>query len=252
MKISNLLISLIFLMPLCFISNSAVAWSLFGPSNFEECSTEAAKDANNKDSLKLLLEICETEFPGQKGQDGKYYFYSFSAGSIEVSGPKLSQKDLENIRAIEKSAKEEKERIADEKKRITDEIAQKAADAQDRAIREYRTKRSATLSNLKILDWNYECRSREKNCDVTSVNALIENNSENIVESIGLGFTVFTSPGDCSQNLRQISVIRIKIPRFEKARISIPKEDLYSQPEPQLPVSGCLAITDVSIFNTNN
>ena len=87
-------------------STNVLAWSLFGPKDYEECSVQSAKDAKNKDSLRILLAYCDTEIPARRNPEGVYRYYigkmdrlpDQNYGYLDVSGPKLTKSDWTKIK----------------------------------------------------------------------------------------------------------------------------------------------------------
>ncbi len=99
-------IDILLIISLSLISNAAPAWSIFSPKDYEECSVQAAKDAKNNDSLRILLDYCDTEFPARRKPEGGYHYYigkmdrlpDQNYGYLDVSGPKLTKSDWTKIK----------------------------------------------------------------------------------------------------------------------------------------------------------
>ena len=89
------------LLLLLLVSTNVLAWSLFSPKDYEECSVQAAKDGRNRDSLEVLLDYCATEFPARRNPEGGYRYYRSATNQwIDVSSPKLSKSDWVKIKDI--------------------------------------------------------------------------------------------------------------------------------------------------------
>jgi len=72
-----------------------------GPKNQEECIARAAKDAQSVAALNLLAANCQRDFPAKRRDDGSYAYYDAELGDwVTVSGPTLSDTDLQKIRTL--------------------------------------------------------------------------------------------------------------------------------------------------------
>lgn len=92
----------ILILLLLMVSTNIFAWSLFSPKDFEECRDEAAREAKNKDSLHILINSCDEQFPARRKPEGGYEYYSASTDhTIDVSDPKLSKADWVKIKQDE-------------------------------------------------------------------------------------------------------------------------------------------------------
>jgi len=171
------------------------SFSLFGPSDYEECKASAAKDAKTESALKILIDKCDTDFPARKGEQGGYfYFDSDSRQWIEVSSAKMSKTDwskvnqarsdyakaqeLKNHRAAEARAQQEKS--AEEQRKLQ---ANKNAEALSKV-----SVQSVAIS----CDGSYICINRH-------FTIKLKNASSFDIKRIGLGILVTTDPRpDCS------------------------------------------------------
>ena len=94
------------------ISETASAWNLFGPKDFESCQEEAARDAKSKDALSILIDSCDSNYPARRKPQGGYYYYDFETKKYyDVSGPKPSKKDWEAIEKARLDAKKVEQEI---------------------------------------------------------------------------------------------------------------------------------------------
>ena len=73
-------------------------WNPFAPSDYEECAEKAARDAKSKAALDILLNACDTKFPGRRKLGGGYIYYDFRQNrSFDIAGPNPTQREVEYL-----------------------------------------------------------------------------------------------------------------------------------------------------------
>lgn len=217
-----------------FLINDANAWTLFGSSDYEECSVDAAKTAKSNQALALLIQNCSKEFPAKKGSDGKYYYYNKrTKTSIEVESPKLSSGDLKKIEALNKEAD-----------RIDEEIRATAL----RFQKEYEAKKTEALNNIKIIDWDFECSGSFSTCYVENIRIRIQNRSKDEIIRISFGFVLVPDNFVCDKNLAQNMSKIVKIPANQTAVINFSRYEINDFPQANYAkTKGCISVTDIEV-----
>ena len=63
-------------------------WNPLAPSDFEECTERAAKEAKTNEALNILLESCRAKFTGRRKPGGGYTFLDTRQNrSFPIAGP---------------------------------------------------------------------------------------------------------------------------------------------------------------------
>lgn len=167
----------IILVCLLLITHSApsMAWSLFGPKDFEDCRAAAAKDARSNQSLAILIEKCRTDFPARRKLGGGYIYYDpISETSVDVSSPKLSRSDLEKIERAQKQKQEASYRAYQQQQAI--------------AARKERLGRQA-LPAVKVISWTNKCESSYY-CGSKIITVTIKNDSPYELSRVEFGWLI--------------------------------------------------------------
>jgi len=86
------------LLLLLLVSTNVYSWFLFSPKDYEECRDESAREAKNRDALRILIDSCSEQFPARRKPEGGYQ-YCRSGGCIDVSDPKLNKSDWAKIKS---------------------------------------------------------------------------------------------------------------------------------------------------------
>ena len=84
---------------------TAHAFNLFGPSDYEECAADAAKDAKSKAALKILLQTCSSDFQARRKTGGGYIWCPYipdlsKSVCIDVAKPKVTKSDRQRIETV--------------------------------------------------------------------------------------------------------------------------------------------------------
>jgi len=242
----------------------ALAWSLFGPSDYEECSVDAAKEAKNNNSLAILLQNCNREFPARKGSDGRYYYMTTFGISIDVESPKLTSKDRQKIDEINKNwekteteirAKEEKaeaeRQAAEAERRKKDEQAEAERQlALQKFKADFQARKQDTLTSLKVSDWHFDCNWIGDSCYVENIHVTLLNRSQNSINMMGLGFIISSQDITCSSNLPENLKKSVRIPKQGNAILNFTSFEIRDFPKATSnshKVKGCITVTSVDI-----
>jgi hypothetical protein len=123
--------------------------NLFPPTDYEDCAARAAKDAKSKDSLSVLLSLCDSEFKGRRKPGGGYAYYNSCSGrysdigrTFDIKGPNptpdeqkyMSGQCLADMRADREAAEQEAE-AARKRAEQEAEAARQAAEQRAEAAR---------------------------------------------------------------------------------------------------------------------
>jgi len=220
-----------------FVFSPASAWSLFGPSSYEDCAKEAASEAATKDGLNVMLIVCNDQFPARLGPDGKYRYYDAHIGDyVSVSGPKLSQSDWRKIKAARDKYDQAKadleERMADYYKREEEE-------------KRFRLRRNQkALGKVSVDSWTFGCGSYTSICPDKHVSVRIKNGSDYEIAQIQIG-VLFPEKGiGCSGTHFPITnSLNVTIPPGGTASETFVRTDGNSSRN----ITGCIAIKSVVV-----
>ena len=73
-------------------------WTLHAPSDFEECSENAKRTANSKESRAALVSECDAKFAGRRKPGGGYTYYDFMQDRhFDIAGPNPTPEELRQI-----------------------------------------------------------------------------------------------------------------------------------------------------------
>lgn len=154
---------------------------IFGPSDYEECSSSAAKKAKNRDALLVLLQNCETEFPARKNEYGQYVYWDRETNiKFIVSGPKLSDADRRRIQS-------EKTRIKQEEQERSQRIQQQA---QERSQRN-----AAARQRVQVTDLKNACD--DSLCMKKLLTMTVKNNYHAALDSVSVGWVIAKDIKEC-------------------------------------------------------
>jgi hypothetical protein len=243
----------------------ASKWSLFPPTDYEDCAARAAKDAKSKDALSVLLSLCGSEFKGRRKPGGGFTYYdSCQHNAIDIKGPNptpaelndIEQQCLSYVETQEKIEVEEERRAAElaEQKRKVQQAAQEARDRQLQAAQEARAAEESTrlqelkkrqqsaLRSVKISETKIECYDLG-DC---FFHVAVTNGSREIVNGISFGW-MFPSVGDvsCPSELSTKTKEDQKLRPGETAWVLIEATDTppYGGASPKV----CIKVTSVDI-----
>jgi hypothetical protein len=196
----------------------ADAWSIFSPSDFEECMARAAKEAKSNDGLNILLAKCGADFPARRSPAGGYQYYDpVSRQNIQVSDPKLSAADRQKISIHQ------------------DAYRRQAAQAEAAQV----SRNQEARAGLSVINWSIDCGSKYS-CLEKIITASIKNSSKQHISGIGVGVVVGRQIGDCG-SLRQTNFSKINVAPGQIATINL---STYDGPTDR-PIQACFGITSV-------
>ena len=72
MFVMNYCLNVICVFGFGLVANTCFAWSLFGPSNYEDCVLEGVKTAKNELALGSVYAMCGSKFPNKKASSEVY------------------------------------------------------------------------------------------------------------------------------------------------------------------------------------
>ena len=211
---------------LATVCNTASAWSLFGPKNYEDCVLEGLKGIpNNDNAVSMVRQACKKKFPAeykppttpQEIADHNKNFAELTAkikhdGKLETNLPTLE--DLKDVEAspLTPALKAKFEHI----------IANRKA-----------------LSKVSIVKWGIQCGDQYR-CWQKIITATVKNNSKYVVDSLKVGWVLSSGQVDCNAALSDSASSQIRILPGQKATLSWGTFD-----GPVSAVNGCLGITQV-------
>jgi hypothetical protein len=191
---------------------SAQWWNPLAPSDFEECSERAAKEAKTSDALNILLQSCSAKFTGRRKPGGGYTFLDARQNrSFPIAGPNPTAAEVkyfdeqhslylknqqEAATAYAERGKQAQELEAERQKAIQ----KKSADLQRR--------RQATLDLIKVTS-NLTCQLG--NCLSYEISLRIENQSIENVSSVSVGWVLVPPQETCPTTVRTKETVRVNL-----------------------------------------
>lgn len=189
------------------------------PKDQEDCKARAAKEANSVAALNVLTANCERDFPAIRRDDGTYAYYDTELGEwVSVSGPTLSDADLEVIQ------ERRSERRA---------AAIKAANDKDNV-----------LSNLKIISYDISCNMDDTYTKCYNKNITLKIKNDSLKSAYGVTISYEIGDGiDCSGSLGKEFSNNITIPPGGIG--SIVHNVMFKDAGPDGVMNGCVQVSDV-------
>lgn len=191
------------------------------PNSYESCAESAAKQAKNRDSLRILLRQCEVKFPGRLADDGRYYYWDDETKSkIEVSGSRLNAKDISKI-----------EEHRNEYRQLVSEL---------------KLRNEQAAKSVSVKSWTLTCENPYF-CGSKIINARVENRSSFTVRYIELGGFISGAGQKCTTNTvySRIYSANVNIPAGSVSQISF----VTRQGPDSGSLSGCLAVNAVQVWD---
>jgi hypothetical protein len=190
--------------------------SACSPKDQEECIAQAAKDAKTVAAMQVLANNCQREFPASRRDDGSYAYYdSELADWVDVSGPKLSNADVDKIHQLRAEKKN----------------AQAKAD-QDR---------KNALSQLEIASFSLTCNvdSRYIACYDKNITVNLKNNANKTINGITIDYEIGDNV-DCSGALGKKFYNSISIAPGQVG--SIVQNVTFDEAGPAGEMNGCVRV----------
>lgn len=190
--------------------------SACGPKDQEECVAQAAKDAKTVAAIQVLAINCQRKFPARRRDDGSYAYYdSELADWVSVSGPKLSNIDVEKILQL----------------RADKQNAQAKAD-QDR---------QKAMAQLAVASYNISCNvdTTYTACYDKNITVNLKNNSDKTINGVAIEYEIGNNI-DCSGSLGKSFYNAISI---APGRVgSIVKNVKFADAGPNGEMNGCVRV----------
>lgn len=223
-------------------SSNAQWFGLFGPNDYEECASAAAKDAKNNTALSILIENCAKDFPARRNGRGGYVFYEpLSQSYIDVSGPKLKEKDWKKIEIVQKQAVEKALRDAEEERKRAEELL----NALEQQEQRFKFRTAEALQKLVILGKNLV--PGESLCIDTKLSVNLKNNSKEHITEVTVGFSYFGAEQTyCPDSLPNLPPQKISLKPSQSGVINF---DSYQLCDRARSKKYCIRINKVRIRN---
>lgn len=208
--------------------------SACSPKDQEDCKAQAAKGAKNVAAMQVLLEDCQRQFPAIKRDDGSYAYYDDALSEwVEVSGPVLSDVDVEKLRGL----RAEKERF---------QAKQDAENAKSQA--KLAVDHEFVLSQTTIISYDISCNSEMKyiECYDKNISLKIKNNSNKTVHGVKISYEIGDDI-DCSGSLGKNFDNDISIPPGSVG--SIVKNVKFDAAGPAGVMNGCVQVNGIGALD---
>ena len=205
-----------------------------GPKDQEDCKAKAAKDAKSVAAMGVLLEDCERQFPAIKRDDGSYAYYDNSLSEwIGVSGPVLSDADLEKLRGLRA------EKQAFLTKQAAEDVKSQAKLVADREL---------VLSQTTIISYDISCNGDATYiaCYDKNISVKIKNNSDKTVYGVKISYEIGDDI-DCSGSLGKNFDNDISIAPGSVG--SIVKNVKFDAAGPEGVMNGCVQVSSIGAIS---
>jgi len=189
------------------------------PKDQEECIARAAKDAKSSAALDVLINSCEREFPAKRRDDGTYAYYDGELYEwVTVSGPTLSDADVEKIQSIR-------------------------AEKENAATRE-KVEKSEIIEKIKVISYNISCNRDDTytQCWNKNITIKIQNQSARTINGLTISYEIGENI-DCSGSLGKSFSNDIEIPAGGVG--SIVHNVTFADAGPEGIMSGCVRVSGI-------
>lgn len=203
----------------CLTLFVVVALSGCAPRDQEDCIARAAKEAKTNAALEVLINSCEREFPAKRRDDGTYAYYDGELYEwVTVSGPTLSDADVEKIQSM----RAEKENAA----------------------RREKVEKSKIIEKLKVISYNVSCNMDDTytQCWNKNITLRVQNQSDRTVNGLTISYEIGKNI-DCSGSLGKSFSNDIEIPAGGVG--SIVHNVTFADAGPEGIMSGCVRVSGI-------
>jgi hypothetical protein len=193
-------------------------WNPFAPSDYEECQEKAARDAKSKAALDILLNACDTKFPGRRKLGGGYIYYDIRQNrSFDIAGPNPTPREVEYIdkqysiyqeqerraaaaaaqaaaqqRALDAEMERKRQQaVAEQEIRRQQAVAEQEKRRQQ-AAGELDQRRQIAFQNIQMISSSIDCQLITE-CGLYKVTVELKNRSREMISAVSLGW-VFMPP----------------------------------------------------------
>jgi hypothetical protein len=253
--------------------------NLFPPTDYEDCAVHAAKDAKSKDSLSVLLSLCDAEFKGRRKPGGGYAYYNNCSGprssdlgrTFDIKGPNPTPDEQKHMtdqcwadvnedqrtadqeaEAARKAAADAEEiRQAQERRRAA--IAQASFENQQRqanlelqrkqqALADLERRRLAAVSKVEVLTTSIDC-VLSFSCQFFKLSVKIRNNSSETISAVSFGWAFTSQDTTCPSAVPTKTQERINLRPGDTAVLNLDGHDDSSNRE----FHYCVKVSDAQL-----
>jgi hypothetical protein len=150
-------------------------WNPFAPKDYEDCAENAAREANSRAALGILLTACDSKFKGRRKLGGGYtYVDPRQRQGFDIAGPNPTQRELEFI--------DKQYGVYLEQQRQAAAAAAEAKQRQQQAALELAQRRKIAVQFIEIASTNIECVYRSfAGCPTYSLTVGLKNKSREAI-----------------------------------------------------------------------
>jgi hypothetical protein len=155
-------------------------WAQFTPSDYEECSENAARTGRSKDALSILISACDSRFKGRRKLGGGYTVYDARQdASFDIAGPNPNEKELKLI----DDAYARHLKLEQEEKRQTYEVLAML----ERQSDELEKAKQVTIKMIQVESSIIDCAD-VVDCEFYKLTVRLNNKSKETVVAVSLGW----------------------------------------------------------------
>lgn len=189
------------------------------PRDQEGCIAQAAKEAKSSAALNVLINSCEREFPAKRRDDGTYAYYDGKLDEwVTVSGPALSDADVEKIQNMRSEEENVEKREEIEKVEILEKIV--------------------------VSSYNISCNMDDEyiDCYNKNITMQIKNQSDRTISGLTISYEIGENT-DCSGSLGKSFANYMRIPAGGVG--SIVHNVKFADAGPDGIMSGCVRVSGI-------
>jgi hypothetical protein len=222
---------------------SAQWWNPLAPSDFEECSESAAREAKTSDALNILLQSCSA-FSGRRKPGGGYTFLDTRQNrSFPIAGPNPTPAEIkyfdEQYSAFLKDQQAAAAAYAEQSKQLEQLEAERQRALQKQSA-DLQRRRQAALDLVKVKS-NLTCQFG--NCLSYEISLRIENQSTENISSVSVGWVLIPPRETCPTTIRTKETVRANLRPTDSTAAHFNGVDGPSLAQ----VRYCVTATDVQI-----
>jgi hypothetical protein len=229
---------------------SAQWWNPLAPSDFEECTERAAKEAKTSEALNILLESCRAKFAGRRKPGGGYTFLDARQNrSFPIAGPNPTPAETkyfdEQYSVFLKDQQAAATAYAERSKQLQQLEAERQR-ARQNELADLERRRQSALGRVRVISREFKCQSMWVGCPYYDVTVRVENQSNENISSVSVGWVFFPADGsDCPSVVDKRESARVSLRPRDNAVLHF-KGDGGPSDSPEK-TRYCITVTDVQI-----
>ncbi len=228
---------------------SAQWWNPLAPSDYEDCSERAAKDAKSSEALNILLQSCSATFRGRRKPGGGYTFLDTRQNrSFPIAGPNPTPAEIkyfdEQYSVFLKDQQAAASAYAERSKQLQQLEAERQR-ARQNELADLERRRQTALGRVRVISREFNCPQMMVGCPFYDVTARVKNQSNENISSVSIGWVLFPADGSgCPSTYASRETARVSLRPNDSTVLHFKGSDGPTGTEK---TSYCIDVTDVQI-----